>query len=187
MDNEDLKGSLKALVVGLIDKKLSTVLEVFFENPKERFYLKQISKATGVSNTSTFRIVKRLCRMGIVREEIVGPAKLYFISEKKEVMMLSELFKPKKSATQQIKEGLAGIDGIDYIVMYGKAQNGKATVFLIGPSPNGKEIESAKERVEKCSGLLINYITLTDVQFNQMSRLGLYPEEKRVIWKRESK
>ncbi len=186
MENENLKGSLKSLIVGLIDKKLSNVLEFFFDNPKERFYLKQISKATGVSNTSTFRILKRLCRLGIVREEVVGPAKLYFISEKKEVMMLSELFKPKKSVIEQIKEGFAGIGGIDYIVIYGKAQNGKATVFLIGPSPNGKEIESAKERVEKSSGLLINYITLTDIQFNQMSRLGLYPDEKRVIWKRES-
>jgi len=185
MDSDDIKGSLKSLIVALVDKKLFNVLEVFFENPKERFYLKQISKATGVSNTSTYRIVKRLCRLGILREEVIGPTKLYYISEKKEVMMLSELFKPKKSVTQTIKELFANVDGIDYIVMYGKAQNGKATVFLIGSSPDSKGIEIAKEKIEKDSGFLINYITLTDIQFNQMSRLGLYPEEKRMIWKKK--
>jgi len=185
MDNDEIKGSLKSLIVGLVDKKLLGVLEVFFENPKEKFYLKQISNVTGVSNTSTYRIVKRLCKMGILREEIVGPTKLYLISEKKEVIMLSELFKPKKSINQMIKEQFSIVQGIDYIVMYGKAQNGKATVFLIGPTPNNKEIESAKDKIEKTSGVLINYITLTDVQFNQMSRLGLYPEEKRIIWKKD--
>ena len=178
----DAKQLRREILMSIIDKKIGKILDKLFENPKKGYYLSQLSEESGVSLSSTYRILKKLCQLKIVKEEVVGPIKMYYLNNNQQTTLLGELINPGKSVIKLIKEFFSDILGIEKIVSYGKVSNEKATLPLIGKSIDTSAVERKKEQIAKEHGVLVNHIILTPEQYNQMSALGLYPGEKKEIW-----
>ena len=179
MGNE--KQLRREILMSIIDEKIGKILDKLFQNPKKGYYLSELSEESGVSLSSTYRILKKLLKLKIVREEIVGPIKMYYLSKNPQTSLLGELINPGKSVIKIIREFFSNIIGIERIVSYGRISSDKATLLLIGKSIDTSEVEKRKEKL-KHEGILVNHIILTPEQYEQMSILGLYPGEKKEIW-----
>ena len=78
---------------GLMDKKIRNILSVLIKNKDELFHLQKISKLSNVPIASSFRIVKRLVRLGFVAVIRINKFKVYRLEDNKKTKLLVGLLK----------------------------------------------------------------------------------------------
>ena len=64
------------VLAGLLDEKLTRVISLFLKNPEKRFYLSEVARKSDVNTATTFRILNKLIKEGIVKDTIVGKARI---------------------------------------------------------------------------------------------------------------
>ena len=72
----------------LIDQKIIRIFQVLSANKGKYFHLQKISRTSNVPMSTTFRIVKKLVKIGLVEQMNVDKTKLYKIADKKKVSEL---------------------------------------------------------------------------------------------------
>ncbi len=82
---------MPSLLVELIDPKMVAVLRVFLEQKDKLFHLQKVSRVSGVSLGTTFRLVHRMARLEILEIEKIGEFKLYRLGRSKEIKALEVL------------------------------------------------------------------------------------------------
>lgn len=166
---------------GLFDKKIVAVIELFIKNKNNEFYLREISQKTNVSPASTFRIINKLVKQDIIQIRKINKFKFYKLSQNKKTSVLEELFKinPLEKFLELIKRKF----GIQSIILYGKKADNKADLLLIGNIEDKKEINKITEAIKQDFSFEINFLTFSVEQFNKMTEMGLYPREKKLLWK----
>jgi DNA-binding transcriptional ArsR family regulator len=172
------------VIMSIVDEKIGKILDTIYERPKEGFYLTQLSERATVSLSSTYRILKRLKAVNLIREERIGPSKMYYLKDNEQARLLGEIIKPSKSISKLIKEFFSDILALNKIVAYGKVDADRATLLFIGDIQDTDVIEKRKKEIHQQYGLMINHIILTEDQYNKMSSLGLYPGEKKILWEK---
>ncbi|MDI3544528.1 MAG: hypothetical protein PWQ28_809 [Candidatus Woesearchaeota archaeon] len=175
------------VVMSIIDEKIGKILNAFYENQKKGYYLTQLSQETGVSLSSTYRRLKKLGEIGIIREEIIGPSKIYHLNDNEQVRLLGEIIKPSKNLGKIIKEFFGDIEALKKVVIYGEVKENKATLLFIGENIDNRIIEEREKRISEQYGIKLNHILLTEEQFEKMTLLGLYSGKKKVLFEKEAK
>lgn len=64
----------------LIDAKLLKILDLLLKNKDKYFHLHKIAQETKVPVSTVFRIVKKLVRLNLIEQTIIGKIKIYKIA-----------------------------------------------------------------------------------------------------------
>lgn len=174
----------KDILEQLIDPKTLKIIRIFFEDDKKQFYLREISKLTEVSPASSFRIINKLVNLKIIELLISAKFKTYKLADNETTRFLGQLIKKQKQILQILVTRLKEIEGLEEVILYGKEEKDKANILLIGtniPADLAKDICTS---IQEEFNYTIKPLTLTREQFDQMDSMGLYPEKKRVLFRK---
>ena len=169
----------KEVLSNLIDTKKAAILRIIL-NSKDELYLKEIAEKSKVSVTSSFRILQEFVNMGIIHKRQWKTSKVYRKLENDKVSFLKELFHEEVDGVGEFVEKIRNITEIQQIILQGKNKKGKANLLLIGQNINTEPVEKASKEVNE-KGFEITYLTLTEEQYQQMAKMGLYAGEKKKL------
>jgi ACT domain-containing protein len=176
----------KNILEEFFDRKELAILKLFLYDEVDKFYLKEISKKSRVPIATTFRILQKFKKIGVIEETLIKKTKLYSLSQNKNTKILSELFEEKKTVLEEFIEAVSKLEGVLMIVAHGDDGKDKANILVIG---NNIDVKIVKEKVgdikEKYNFSIIELV-LSPEQFNQMSMTGLIPEKKTILWEAPS-
>ncbi|MBI2666971.1 helix-turn-helix domain-containing protein [Candidatus Woesearchaeota archaeon] len=167
----------KEVLANLVDAKKAAVLRVVL-NSQDELYLKEISQKSSVPMSSAFRILQGLVKAGVLERREWKTSKVY--SCKKETKnFLKELFTEDSPAVQDFLQALKPIPGIENIFLHSD-KRGKNMVLIVGKNLPSELIERIAAQIRE-NGQDINCLALARDQYEQMLRMGLYPQEKKVL------
>ncbi len=167
------------MLSALMDAKKVAVLSVVL-NSKEEMYLKEIAEKSNVPIASAFRILNELVISDILQKREWKTSKVYSSANNEKTEFLKELFYEEYDGLKEFITGTKDISGIQNIILHGGKKNGKANVLLIGRDIDTGKVEEVCARIKE-KGFELSYLTLTKEQYEQMSRMGLYAGEKKVL------
>ena len=176
----------KNIVEEFFDKKVLSILKLFLFDDEGQFYLREISKKAKVPVASTYRIINRLKKMGIIEETVIKKTKLYSLSHNKNTRILGELLEEKKTVLGEFVEHVSKLPNVHMIVKHGEDSKDKANIIVIGPGVDSKAVkEKVGDIKDKYNFTIIEYVLDPGV-FNQMSQGGLISGKKVILWERPS-
>ena len=168
----------------LFDKKILRIIDVFLQNKDKQFYLRELSRDANVSPATTYRIVGKLVKAGIIEEIKISKFKIYKIIINEKTKGLSKLLKEEVNPLEIFVEKVKNIEGVDSVILQGKKTNKSVNVLIIGNDNVSKKIESITSDIKQKHNFNIDFLTLSDLQFRQMTKLGVYSGDKKVLWER---
>lgn len=174
----------KDILEQLIDPKTLKIIRVFFENDKKQFYLREISKLTEVSPASSFRILNKLVDLKIIDLIKSAKFKTYRLSDNETTRFLGQLIKKQKQVLQILVTRIKDIKELEEVILYGKEEKDKANILLIGANIPVDAAKDVCSSIKEEFNYTITPLILTREQFEQMDRMGLYPEKKRVLFRK---
>jgi len=172
------------LLEELFDKKKLSILKFFLQNKDKEFYLRELSKETSIPIATTYRIVRKLVKLEILKEIKIKKFKLYKINESKDIEFLESFIKEGRRIIEMFVEKAKEIANIEGIIMHGEETETKANILLIGEGIDSNEIKKICAEIKEKYNFVITPLTLAKEQFEQMSRMGLYSGKKRVLFKK---
>ncbi|MDP3734133.1 MAG: helix-turn-helix domain-containing protein [Nanoarchaeota archaeon] len=168
----------REVLAALIDKKKAGILHILL-NASEEMYLKEIAQKSGVSITSTFRILQEFVDLTIIQRKEWKNSKVYFC-EKNHLAFLKDLFLDPFDGVTEFVAAVKDVRGVKSIILHGTQQKGKANVLIIGENIDAAPIEEICTKL-KTKSFELSYLTLGRNQYDQMIKMGLYAGEKKVL------
>jgi len=98
---------------------------------------------------------------------------------------LSKLLKEEVNPLEIFVEKAKSLEGIDLIILHGKKTNKNANVLIIGNDSVSEKADAIVNEILQKHGFNIDLLILSDLQFRQMTKLGVYSGDKKVLWKKE--
>ena len=172
----------KDILEQLIDQKIIKILRIFFENDKKQFYLREIAKNTGVSAASTFRLLNKLVQLKVIDQIMSAKFKTYLLSDNETTRFLGQLIKREKQILQVFITRVKIIPGMEEVILYGKEDKDKANVLLIGNNIEAGTIKDVCSGIKEEFNYTITPLMLNREQYDQMNKMGLYPDKKRILF-----
>ena len=168
------------LLEKIFDPKTISVLKTMFRQNKKR-YLQEISEESGVPIATTLRILNKLEKAGVIEIEKVSRVKLYTMKDCKETEFLSSIFKEEVKILEVFIDRIRGLKGLKQVILHGKQQKDRANVLLIGEGMDAGRIKEACASIKDEFGFTINSLSLNEAQYMQMSQMGLYSGNKKIL------
>ena len=170
----------------LFDRKTLQILRHLSANPDKQYYLREIAKATRVPIATVFRIINRLALLEIVQVQKIKRMKLYQYGQGKESKFVEGIIEVRRGALEEFVELCLPIPGIHEVVLQGKPTKDRASILLIGEGIPAGTVQEAINGVRETFGFSIIHLTLTPEQYAQMTAMGLYPGERKVLLEKAS-
>jgi len=169
----------------LFDKKILRIIDVFLQNKDKQFYLRELGRAADVSPATTYRIIGKLVKAGIAEEIKISKFKVYKIIINEKTKGLAKLLKEEVNPLEIFVEKTKELEGIDSIILQGEKTSKSANLLIIGKDSMSKNVDEIALDIKQRHGFNIDFLILSGQQFNQMTRLGVYSGDKKVLWKSE--
>lgn len=169
----------------LFDKKILRIIDVFLQNKDKQFYLRELSRTADVSPATTYRIIGKLVKAGIIEEIKISKFKVYRIIISEKTKGLSKLLKEEVDPIEIFVEKVKNLEGIDSVILQSKKTNKSVNVLIIGDDNVSKKVDVVVMDIKQKHNFKIDFLILSDLQFRQMTKLGVYSGEKKILWKRE--
>lgn len=151
----------------LFDIKTVKVIEVLLTK-RGRFYLRDLSRESGVSLATTFRIVQKLKNVDIVYKD--GKEKIEFYEldrNSKNFSVLKDIFmESEKKPGEIIKQELHNIHGLEPRIYYDRSNENK--IIVISSLTEKGEIEKIKDKF----GEELKIVLFSNSQFIEMKNAG---------------
>lgn len=166
-----------ALLANLFDAKTVEVLKKLLIKPGT-FYLRDLSRETGVSLATTYRIVQKLAKLGLVAKE--QRDKFTFYTLVKESPAFKELYSliigVAPDPISALRTALEGKYGSKFSLYLLKGKEKK--VFVISDIADNKAVKAIIDKVADKIGKKLNHLVLAPAQFSQMQEMGLIDRGK---------
>ena len=173
------------LLQELFDTKILAILKLFFKYSDKQFYLLEVSKESGVSSATTFRIVNKLTELGIIKQIKITKFKLYKLNSNENVEFLQDFIREDIQVLKRFINDIKEIDNIEAIILHGKETSNRANVLIIGNDIDPGKMKTLCTYIKEKYDFTISPLTLTKEQYEQMSQMGLYSGQKKILFKRE--
>ncbi len=165
----------------LFDKKVIAILKILFKDSTKEFYLQELSHEAKVPMATTLRILNKLNKMEIVEISKVSRFKLYKLKDNKKVKFLASVFKMETRILDKFIEEIKVLPGLKQVILHGKEHSDRANILLIGDELDTGEIKRICAEIKEKHQFTINPLSLTENQYEQMSQMGLYSGQKKVL------
>jgi sugar-specific transcriptional regulator TrmB len=169
------------ILENLFDRKILIILKLFLKRKDQQFYLKEISKQTKVPLASTYRILNKLVELEIIEKTKIKHLKIYKLSENEKTKYLELVFEEKKTILDEFVEQASQIAGIKTIISSGREEKDKANLLIIGESIDNSLIRDIIVKIKEKYNFTITHLVLTEVQYQQMAAMNLYPGKKEIL------
>jgi hypothetical protein len=173
------------LLEGLFDKKKMSLIKLFLDSPEREFGLREAAKAARVPPATTHRILRVLVKLEVVEERKVRQLRLYKLDQNKATKFLDELLAIKKTAMEEFLEEARLLPGVESIIQYGTPTKEKASVIIIGENVDTANLSRIVGEIKEKYRFGILQTILPSFSYEQMSAMGLFTGEKKVLFRRE--
>jgi hypothetical protein len=173
------------ILESLFDRKVLVILKLFLKKKDNQFCLKEISKLTKVSLASTHRILIKLTDIGIIEKTRIKHLKMYKLSENEKTKYLEAIFEEKKTILDEFIEQINNISGIKTVISYGREEKDKANLLVIGEGIDNSMIRESIVKIKEKYNFTITHLVLTELQYQQMAAMNLYPGKKDILFEKQ--
>ncbi|NQV08241.1 hypothetical protein HQ529_00125 [Candidatus Woesearchaeota archaeon] len=168
----------------LFDKKILKVLKLFIVDKEKEFYLREIAKETRVSVATCFRIVNKLVELEVIKQIKIKKFKLYKFNDNDITKFLETFLKEEKQILNIFVKRVVQISGVESVMLHGKESRDKANVLIIGENIDSNELKRISAEIKEKYKFNVAALALTREQYQQMTAMGLYSGEKRILFRR---
>ena len=178
--NEEIK-----VLRELFDEKIIKIIRLFLESPNKEFYLTEISNKASVNISTTSRILKNLSQSDFIETTIMGKAKFYQLAKNRKTQILRRFLKknevdPVDRFIDKIKE----FSRLKKVVLETRNKD-KAKVLIIGEFFPENRLRRICQEIKDQFGFTINFIRISEGQFEGLKEIKNYSLDKKIIWERE--
>ena len=166
----------------LFDKKILNILRLFIKNNDKEFYLREIARNTNVSAASTYRIINKLLKMDVIELRKEKTAKLYRLKDNEITEFLESII--EIDALDFFVEKVSEVNNVEEILLLGKKKDNKANLVILGNNIDSEKITFLTKVTKQNHNFNINHITISRRQYSRMLDMGLYPGNKKTLYKR---
>ncbi|MDO8481204.1 MAG: hypothetical protein Q7S65_05335 [Nanoarchaeota archaeon] len=174
------------LLEGLFDSKRMAVLKFFIINKGKEFYLQEVVRATGVPLATCYRTVRKLFTLGLIQELKVKRFTLYRCMDSADITFLEGLVREGGRILEEFVQKVKEDPKIEEVILSGQEREDRSFVILIGQSINNTLVKSLVADIKASRGHSIVHTSLEREQYEQQLALGLYPGEKKLLFKRQA-
>jgi len=171
----------------LFGTRIISVIRVLLRDSHKEHYLQELSQASSVPLATCSRILHKLEHLDIIEARKISKFSLYRLKDNEKVKYLSRLFKEEVQFLKVFAHEAAKIKGINAIILHGKESADRANVLLIGSEIDPGEVKSLCADIKEKYNFLVSPLSLTHEQYSQMSQMGLYSGQKKVLYERGAK
>jgi len=173
------------LLKELFDNKKLSILRLFYDEPDKNFYLREISKVSGVPVATVFRIIDKLVKLELIEQIKISKFKLYKLNDNEKTRFLGQFVKKQKQVLQVFVSKIKYLEGLENVYVHGKEEKNRANVFIVGQKIDANEVKRVCSEIQDQFKYRITPLILTKEQFDQMGSMHLYSGVKRIIFQRE--
>lgn len=166
----------------LFDSKIIAILKEFFAKPDHEFYLRELSRESKVSLATTSRIISKLENMELINVYKLSKFKAYMLADNSFVEFLSGIISVKRDPLQVFIDKVADIREVSSIILHGRKTQTEANIILIGTYFDQSYLREIIQYISNEFEFNISYLTLSEDQFETMTKMGLYHENRTVIY-----
>ena len=163
------------LLASLFDKKTVEVLRKLL--PKSgNFYIRDLSKETGVPLSTTFRIIQKLTSLGLVQKKEMDKFVFYSVNKEATIyhdvhaLVFGSTSDPIELFKKSLKERFSGA--------YSAYQDKDKKVFIVSDILKEPEVGDMAGFIFQKTQVKPNYILITRDFFQKMQEMGLIQREK---------
>lgn len=170
---------LKNVLYSLIDEKIIKILALFFTKKSYSFNLSEVTKYSGVSKASSFRILKKLSRMGLVEVEEIKSIKLYSLSREAPVAELEEVMFPKKSINEKIVDLSSQNSAIEKVILMNSKKNYYSLIIVLKSISDFEKKDIIEKKFANLGKEFKFYLDLAfmDIeQYRKFNSMGMYKD-----------
>lgn len=168
----------------LFDNKILAVLAVLVNNISGWLYLREIAKYSGISDATTYRIIKKLVKAGIVEQQKIKKLKLYRFRTTDKTNFLYNLLKKDVNLINEFVEQISKLDNVSMVLLHGKESNQRASVLIIGADVDAGRVKEICGGIKERYNYIVSPLVLTAEQFEQMKGMGLYSGKEEVLFEK---
>jgi hypothetical protein len=172
------------LLEHLFEQKKLKILRLFLQDKEKEFYLREISNLTKVPVASVFRIIQKLLQLDLIQEMKVNKFKLYKAADNANMRFLENFVAESRQIIKTFVQMVSGIKGLNMIILHGKIEKDRANLLMIGEDIDVGEVKRICAEIKEKHNYIISFLNLTEEQFTQMSSMGLYSGEKKIVFRR---
>lgn len=166
------------ILSNLFDEKTVKILEKLLTK-KDVFYLRELSKESGVSLATTYRIIQKLISMGLAKKTQQGKFTIYKLE--KSASIFSEIYNiiigqeidPIEFLKKSLKENFPSQPILIYILKEGDK------IFVIG-NINTEYLEELAKTIYDKTGVKLDLLAISSDQFSKMRDMGLVGQGKAI-------
>jgi len=167
----------------LFDEKVVEIINLFLENPEKRYCLTDVSSLAKVNVATTFRILNKLVDKQFIKSIIIGKVRIYQLEKNEKTLALSKFFKKDSNPLQKFIEQITIHPRIKRIILESKEPN-NAKVLIVGDFLPTDKIKKVCEQIKSNNKFQINFVEISENQYNGLRNFNNYNLEKKIIWKK---
>jgi len=163
-------------MISLRSKITQKILNLFFLNEKEKFYVNELAKLIKEDLSNVYKKLLELRKEGILSDEFSGKERYFFLNQKYPFLKEYKKIILKGLGFEKIlKEKLKKLKGIDSVYIFGSyAKNKLSTesdidLLIIGDFDTVK-LQKILLEIQKLTGREINSIELTKKEFEKRKK-----------------
>lgn len=163
-------------MISLRSKITQKILNLFFLNEKERFYVNELAKKIKEDPANVHKKLIELKKEGVLSDEFLGKERYFFLNPKYPFLKEYKKIVLKGFGFEKIlREKLSKLKGIDSVYIFGSYAENKLSlesdidVLIIGNVDTIKLQKSLVE-IQKLTGREINSIELTKKEFEKRKK-----------------
>lgn len=167
----------------LFDQKMLRILRMFIADKEKQFYLREISKDANVPVATTARIIDKLLKLELIKLIVVKKFKLYQLNaDNPNIKYLESFLREEKLILDIFVDAVKNLSGVTSIIQHGEIMKERANILILGENIDGAELKRIVAEIKEKYKFTISYLTLAREQFQQMSKMGLYSGEKKLLY-----
>ncbi len=155
------------LLSKIFDIKTVEVIKILITK-RGRFYLRDLSRESGVSLATTYRIVQKLKDIGVVYKDGKEKIEFYELNRNSDnFSIIQEIFMDSiKKPGEIVKEELHKIHGMEPRIYYEKANENK--IIVVSSLTEKKELSALKEKIDGD----LKIVLFSNSQFIELKNAG---------------
>ena len=176
---------MEKLLEHLFDKKLLKILRLFLADKDRQFYLREVAKQSKVPIATTSRNVQKLLSLDLITLIKINKFKFYKLNKDNPNIKYLESFLREESRIIDIFiDSVKKVPGVHSVIEHGEIGKDRANLLILGDTVEAAELKAIVADIKEKYKFTISYLTLTLEQFNQMSQIGLYSGDKKVLYQK---
>lgn len=165
----------------LFDSKIIAVLKILINENNKKHYLQELAETSNVPVATCLRILTKLERLEIITVEKISRFRIYTLNPNPKTDFLTTLFKEDTKVLEVFVKEIKNLPGLESIILHGKETKNKANLVIIGNNIDNSKILRACNQMKEKYGFLINQLTLTKIQYEQINQMGGYSGIKKTL------